>query len=139
MSETTLDSANARDALRELGNALDRLDDALARDVSQDSLVLDATIQRFEFCVELTWKTLKKLLEAEGEDATTPKQTLQKAYVSKWIDDEAQWLAMLKDRNLSSHTYKQKLAQEVYGRVGGHARAMRALYVFLIKRYGAPV
>ncbi len=138
MSEITLYDANANDALRELGNALNRLDEALQRDARADSLVLDATIQRFEFCVELMWKTLKKLLEAEGKEAKTPRQALQSAYSAEWIDDESQWLDMLKDRNLSSHTYREKLALEIYSRVGGHASAMRKLYEYLLQQYGSP-
>ncbi len=44
-----------------LGKALQRLDESLAYDLAQP-LVVDACIQRFEFCIELTWKTLKKCL-----------------------------------------------------------------------------
>ncbi|MBF0153107.1 MAG: nucleotidyltransferase substrate binding protein [Magnetococcales bacterium] len=133
-----LDNANARDSLRELGYALDRLQEALSRDVRTDSMVLDATIQRFEFCVELTWKTLKKLLEAEGENAKTPKQALQKAYAAEWIHDEKLWISMLLDRNLTSHTYKESLARDIHARIPGYCQAMRQLYATLVLRFGEP-
>ena len=139
MNETILDEANARDPLREFGAALDRLKEAMDRNPETDSLVLDATIQRFEFCVELAWKTLKKLLEAEGEEARTPRQALQKAFAAKWIDDETTWIAMLKDRNLTSHTYRQKLALEIYSRIKVYFPELKLLYQGLVKRYGSPI
>lgn len=132
-----MNDAPPNEALRELGRALDRLAEALARDAAADSLVLDATIQRFEFCVELIWKTLKKLLEAEGQTARTPRESLQQAYVAEWLDDEQLWLAMMKDRNLTSHTYREALAGEIYGRVHHYYPAMRALYDLLVARSGA--
>ena len=136
MSE--LDDSHAADALREWGHALERLHEALCRDPTADSIVLDACIQRFEFCVELTWKVLKKILEFEGEQAKTPKQALQKAYAIEWIDDEALWLNMLRDRNLTSHTYKERLAQEIYARIPAYYAIMRPLHTFLVARYEKP-
>lgn len=133
------DVTNANDSLRELGNALDRLQDALSRDISADSMFVDATIQRFEFSVELTWKTLKKLLTSEGEEARTPRQALQRAYAVGWIDDEKLWISMLTDRNLTSHTYKEALAYEIIDRIPGYFSAMRQLYMVLLAKYGEPV
>jgi nucleotidyltransferase substrate binding protein (TIGR01987 family) len=45
------------------------------------------------------------------------KTVLQQAYVNQLILDEKLWLDMLKDRNLTSHTYNQKLALEIYQRI----------------------
>lgn len=56
---------NARLNIDALGHALKRLDESLSFDLSQP-LVVDASIQRFEFSIELTWKTLKKCLAIEG-------------------------------------------------------------------------
>jgi nucleotidyltransferase substrate binding protein (TIGR01987 family) len=65
----------------------------------------DATIQRFEFVVELCWKTLKRCLLIEGIEAYTPKEVLKQAFQSHWLDSEKIWLEMLDDRNLMSHIY----------------------------------
>ncbi|MEO5364662.1 MAG: nucleotidyltransferase substrate binding protein [Magnetococcus sp. DMHC-8] len=130
-----LDDARARELLREWGRALDRLQEALSRPAGDDALVLDATIQRFEFCVELTWKSLQKLLAHEGAEAKTPRQALQRAYAAEWIDDESLWLNMLQDRNLTSHTYRESLAQAIFLRVPGYCDAMRRLHAWLVARY----
>ena len=98
-------------------------------------LVVDACIQRFEFCIELTWKTLKKCLAIEGIEANTPRECIQQAYSIHWLDDETVWLSMLRDRNLTSHTYKEDLALEIYHRLPEHLHAMMTLYRLLTSRF----
>ena len=117
-----------------LGNALKRLEESLAFDLSQP-LVVDACIQRFEFSIELTWKTLKKCLAIEGIEANTPRESIHQAYTIRWLNDETEWLSMLKDRALTSHTYKDDLALEIYHRLPAHFAAMMALYQLLNTRF----
>ncbi len=117
-----------------LENTLTRLNESLQFDLSQP-LVVDACIQRFEFCIELTWKTLKRCLTIEGIEANTPRECIQQAYSIHWINDESAWLSMLKDRNLTSHTYKEDLALEIYHRLPLHYQAMADLYQLLSRRF----
>ncbi len=63
---------NAQLNINALEKALTRLNESLQFDLSQP-LVVDACIQRFEFCIELTWKTLKRCLAIEGIEANTPR------------------------------------------------------------------
>ena len=125
---------NAQLKIDALGNALKRLEESLAFDLSQP-LVVDACIQRFEFSIELTWKTLKKCLAIEGIEVNTPRESIQQAYTIHWLNDESEWLSMLKDRNLTSHTYKEDLALEIYRRLPAHFSAMMALYQLLNTRF----
>lgn len=125
---------NAQLNINALANALTRLNESLQFDLSQP-LVVDACIQRFEFCIELTWKTLKKCLAIEGIEANTPRECIQQAYSIHWINDESAWLSMLKDRNLTSHTYKEDLALEIYHRLPLHYQAMADLYQLLSRRF----
>ena len=74
----------------------------------------DATIQRFEFCYELAWKMLKLRLEQEGISALTPRQALREALQAALIEDGNVWSEIQRYRNLTSHTYDEKLADEVY-------------------------
>lgn len=123
--------------LENLGRALDRLDEALA--VPSDApLAVDGTIQRFEFTFELVWKALKDALAAEGVEVVTPKATLRAAYRVGWIDDEAAWLDMLDDRNLSSHVYREEAAVEIYARVRKNAPRIREAYNVLRTDSGDP-
>jgi nucleotidyltransferase substrate binding protein (TIGR01987 family) len=111
-------------SLESLGNALNRFGEALARP-DPDDIVMDGTIQRFEFTFELFWKTLRRFLQQEGVDTASPKSTLRHAYRRGLLDREQLWLDMLKDRNHSSHIYNAEMAREIFSRLPGHYRELR--------------
>lgn len=111
-----------------LGNALSRLETVLNEPLDKNDYVLDATIHRFEFVIELYWKALKHLLAHSGRLTELPKQTLQEAYAANWLSNESEWLNMLKDRNQTSHTYKHELALQVYDRIKQYCPEMRKTY-----------
>ena len=99
-------------SLVEFTKALDALAKALAE--PKTDIVRDATIQRFEFCVELAWKSAKKKM---GITASAPKSVIREMAQNKLVDnvDEVKfWLEAIDQRNLSSHTYKEILAEQVY-------------------------
>jgi nucleotidyltransferase substrate binding protein (TIGR01987 family) len=116
-----------------LNEALSRLEEAVAEPMDAKNYMRDVVIQRFEFSFELTWKTIKKLLlQVHGVEVRFPKDALQQAYKADWITNEALWVNMLEDRNLTSHTYNKKLAQEIYNKVPAYTEAMRTLYATMI-------
>ncbi len=96
-------------SLTELSKALTSLEEALT--VEKTDISRDASIQRFEFCVELAWKSAKKVM---GTSSVAPKQVIREMAQSGYIEDVEFWLKSINQRNLSSHTYNQKLAEEVY-------------------------
>jgi len=61
----------------------------------------------------------------QGIEANSPRRALQQAYRLGWLDDEQRWLKLLEDRNPTSHTYREALAQEIYSRIPVHHAAMR--------------
>lgn len=113
--------------LERLGQALQRLREAVALE-SPSGLEIDGSIQRFEFTYELAWKALRSALAAEGLEVNSPRQSFRAAYQLDWIADEASWLEMIRDRNLTTHTYDERLAQEIHGRIPVHLNAMETLY-----------
>lgn len=94
--------------------ALNRLEIALSKTLDEDDLYLDATIQRFEFTFELAWKLMKAVLEYEGIEATSPRSSIREAWKQHLIGDAEKWLDMQVKRNLSSHTYNEETAQDIY-------------------------
>lgn len=99
--------------------ALIRLKEAIDLYQTQENpVLLDGTIQRFKFCVELGWKLLKEYLEYEkiGE-FNSPRSTIKESFSIGLIEDAEQWLDMLDDRNLTSHTYDEEIAKEIYRNV----------------------
>lgn len=79
-------------------------------------------IQAFEFTFELFWKTFHKIAEEEGINAPGPKQSLQAGLQLGFIPIETEkiWLAMLTDRNLTTHIYHSKLSDEIFSRIKEH-------------------
>lgn len=123
------------DSLGNLGRALERLREGL-ESPEPPPLVVDGTIQRFEFVVELFWKTLKRALAAEGIETTTPREALQKAYQVGWLKDEKTWLSALQDRNETSHLYDEAVAHAIYLRLRTYWPEFHRCHAFLIKRFG---
>ena len=72
-----------------------------------NQLEKEGVIQRFEYCFELAWKTVKDYLEEGGLviSPVTPRQVLKDAFAAKVISDGQVWIEMLDHRNLLSHTY----------------------------------
>lgn len=89
----------------------------MGKPVDADRGYVDATIQRFEFSVELFWKLLKRLLLDLGQETNYPKAVLREAFSTGLIDQEQKWIQMLDDRNETSHTYDEELADVIYGRI----------------------
>jgi nucleotidyltransferase substrate binding protein (TIGR01987 family) len=78
-------------------------------------------IQAFEYSYELSWQCLKKIAEERGLEAPTPLQAFQAGFQMKLINEGEQdiWLKMKKTRNLTSHTYKEELADQVLQEIIG--------------------
>ena len=88
--------------------ALALLQDALARGPSAlTQLEKEGVVQRFEYTLELAWKTIKDYLEESGLvlTAVTPRQVVKDAFAARIVADGQTWIDMLDHRNLLSHTY----------------------------------
>jgi len=88
--------------------AVELLREPIARDIATlSNLEKEGTIQRFEFAVELAWKTLKDYLEDEGQiiAPVTPRNVIKEAFSARIIRDGQVWIDMLDHRNQLSHTY----------------------------------
>lgn len=96
----------------QLVNALTRLKEARALPSTQ--INRDATIQRFEFTFELTWKLLQNFIRKEGLQAFGPRDAIRAAAQFDLIKDIDLWFDFLDARNLSSHIYNEEMADDVY-------------------------
>jgi nucleotidyltransferase substrate binding protein (TIGR01987 family) len=86
------------------------LREPIERDVTTlSNLEREGTIQRFEFAVDLAWKTLKDFLEFEGHviSPSTPRNVIKEAFAARILTDGQVWIDMLDHRNLLSHTYDE--------------------------------
>jgi nucleotidyltransferase substrate binding protein (TIGR01987 family) len=106
-------STGADVKLDELKKAIGRLKEALA--LPKSDVIRDSVIQRFEFTVELSWKALQRYLKSSGVvESLTPKNTFREGARLGIVRNPDAWIRFVDARNLSSHTYKESLAEEVY-------------------------
>lgn len=115
-------------AFSKLGKALLALQVIVKKPMEADRSNIDATIQRFEFTIELFWNLLKRILQKKGVEVLYPRDVLQEAYTGKLIDNEQIWLNMLRDRNLTSHTYDEKLADIIYNNIKTYYPILQQTY-----------
>jgi nucleotidyltransferase substrate binding protein (TIGR01987 family) len=97
--------STARDALATL--------DELLQQPERSRVERDAAIQRFEYSFEAVWKTVQLYLrEVEGLDVGSPKGAARSSFQVGLLDhaETRRTLTMADDRNLTVHTYNEKLA-----------------------------
>lgn len=94
-------------------NALKRLEEGISIEPDRD-IIMDGTIQRFEFVFELSWKLMREYLKYSGLELNNPRSVIKYAYQNGIIEDGDRWLKMLSDKNMTSHLYSQTMACEIY-------------------------
>jgi nucleotidyltransferase substrate binding protein (TIGR01987 family) len=101
-----------------------------------NELERNGLVQRFEFTLELAWKTMKDFLEEKGfVYKPSPKDTIRLAQECGYIDYAQELIDGLLLRNVLSHDYdgqifeesEQKLRVTVYP-------ALQKLYYFFLKQ-----
>lgn len=115
--------------------ALGRLQEGLQQPVSE--IIRDACIHRFEFSFEILWKLLMTYLkEREGIVCRSPKECFRAALSVGLASEEAtrQFLKMVDDRNLTSHTYIEAVAASIFQRLPEYSRLMDELLSALSNR-----
>ena len=106
-----------KDIYGDFKKALERLKEALGEDLSKGSIVVDGTIQRFEFSFELAWKLAKAILSHNGIEVETPRLIIKEAFKANMIEAGQGWIDMLEDRNKASHIYDEKQAFIIYDKI----------------------
>ncbi|MCL2196904.1 MAG: nucleotidyltransferase substrate binding protein [Treponema sp.] len=72
-------------------------------------------IQGFEFTFELAWNVMKDYLEEQGIIGIIgSKNAIRQAFNKGVIEDGDDWMDMVEDRNLASHTYDEETADKIF-------------------------
>jgi nucleotidyltransferase substrate binding protein (TIGR01987 family) len=106
--------------LDQYNRALSQLQEAVelmhVRELSR--LEKQGVIQAFEFTYELGWNTLKDYLVWQGiEDIVGSRDTIRQAFSTGLVEDGEGWMAMLVDRNRTSHTYNEATAEAILSNI----------------------
>lgn len=126
----TIEQVKAK--FEDFSRALNKLQIALEKNIEDDELYLDGLIQRFEFCFELSWKLMQSYLSYEGFEVNSPRSAIRKSFEAEIIFDAESWLDMLESRNLSTHTYNEETAKEIYKNVAEK-------YIFLLENFSETI
>ncbi|MFZ5762874.1 MAG: nucleotidyltransferase substrate binding protein [Thermodesulfobacteriota bacterium] len=97
----------------------------------------EGTIQRFEFVLELAWKTLKDYLESEGRvvNPVTPRNVIKEAFAARILGDGQVWIDMLDHRNLLSRTYDEATFDKAVLAIRDrYLAAIEELHVWFVER-----
>lgn len=70
-------------------------------------------IQAFEYTYELTWKMMRKVLIARGQEHNSPREVFRVAGIEKLIQNSEIWFEFLKARNITVHSYDEEDADAV--------------------------
>ncbi len=105
----------------ELSKAVKSLEEALAltkesrlQDVEVQKALRDACLQRFEYSIELCWKTSMKIL---GSSTQAAKPAIREMARNNLIADPELWLSFIDSRNETSHAYDEDIAAKVFQNV----------------------
>ena len=93
--------------------ALKTLDEAMQAP-PKSLLERDGIIQRFEYCLEISWGASKKVLEYHEIKIDTPRNIFRELGKLGWIDNPDDWILFLEARNKSSHIYHDEIANELF-------------------------
>lgn len=128
MEQVILRKQKLQKALSTLKKVLDKCGDAI--DFDEREIYRDSTIKRFEYCYDLMWKCLKDALENDhGIIASSPRSVFYEVERLGLVSKVGlnRLLDMIDDRNLTSHTYNEKTAAEVFIAIVGHYELMQEL------------
>ena len=118
-----------------LEKAYKTLDSAMCLEKYSD-LEQDWAIQRFEYTIELSWKTLKKILDYENIDSNLfPKQIFKEFYKIWIIQDLEIWFDLLKERNTLSHFYSEYISSNSFNFIKDNYKVIWKLIEILEKKY----
>ena len=118
-----------------LDRAFSQLQKGLAIERPSD-IEYQGIIQSFEFTFELSWKTLKDFLEAQGLMCQFPREVIKQAFQNQVILDGEIWLEMLAKRNMLAHIYDENMAHEANRLIKEHfAPQIENLVQWFQKKY----
>jgi nucleotidyltransferase substrate binding protein (TIGR01987 family) len=87
-------------------------------EISQQRALTDlekqGVIQAFEFTHELAWNVIKDYFEYQGNSSINgSRDATREAFQKNLISQGDVWMEMVKSRNLTSHTYNKKIAEDI--------------------------
>jgi nucleotidyltransferase substrate binding protein (TIGR01987 family) len=128
LSDLAAALSNFRDALT--------LEPSLFPEVVADN-IKSGQIQKFEFTVELLWKTVQVFLyEMDGIDAVTPKSVAKEFVEAGYCNYEVYelFIRAINDRNQLSHIYRQEMAESIWQRLPEYVQTIELIVGMMLSK-----
>lgn len=139
MATVILARENMLKALDTLDQAIQNLETVTAKkealhrfmdEVELEKTFRDSLIKRFEYCTDLFWKYLRKYEKETLQmklELITPRIIITSACKVRFLtENEATlFLEMMECHNITSHTYKEEVAEQIRAQIPTYATAMR--------------
>ncbi|WP_439257223.1 nucleotidyltransferase substrate binding protein [Lonepinella sp. BR2271] len=84
---------------------------------TQENIIKEGLIQRFEFTHELAWKLMKDILQYEGDFEGGSRTATREAFNLGYISQGEVWMEMIKTRNLTVHTYNEDILEDEFNKI----------------------
>jgi nucleotidyltransferase substrate binding protein (TIGR01987 family) len=102
--------SNFKKAFSNLNEAVE-----LANERELTKLEKQGLIQSFEYTYELAWNTIRDFYRSKGEvDIQGSRDAVRLAFERGLIEDGQVFMNMIKSRQLSSYTYNEETADDIY-------------------------
>jgi len=113
-----LDYSHLQQALKLLQESI-RIYDLHQQDAELKDVLRDSVIQRFEYSYELSIRMLRRTLEQLSDHAdeiqqASFKELIRIAAKKGLLDKPSQWFNFRNKRNITSHTYNEDKAADVF-------------------------
>ncbi len=101
-----------------------------------NDLEKDWIIQRFEYNIELSWKTLKIILDYLKLDITpSPREVIRESFKLWFIDNLELWEEFIDIRNQMSHIYSEYYSEDNFEFIKKHHKKIFDLIQILKNKY----
>ncbi|KKR97354.1 MAG: Nucleotidyltransferase substrate binding protein, HI0074 family [candidate division TM6 bacterium GW2011_GWE2_41_16] len=119
-------------AIRSLEEVLDEITKKENINPRIYKMIRDSLIQRFEYTSELLWKYLRLYIEEVYKipiNAPIPNEVYKIAHDTGLLSKQelASAQKILQDRNLTSHIYREVIAQEIAADIPAHYQFMKII------------
>ncbi len=94
----------------------------------QDDRDKAGAVQAFEVCFELSWKTMKRVLQKRGLDVHSPRDCFREAALNKLIASHPTvWFGFIEKRILTVYAYNQERLENIVGIFEVFSRELKEL------------
>ena len=127
LARSTMEDIRWQQRLTNFNKALAQLTQAIDLEKIRplSNLERQGLIKSYEYTYEMAWNTMKDYFAFQGTVSITgSRDAIREAFLRELIEDGDTWMAMVRDRNRTTHTYNEAVALEIAGNIVNQYHAL---------------